>query len=188
MWTIGIRKDVYEASGAEFKWPEGKFASDKAQLEKMVAESSDPGAEISGIPSNGCRLEEEDVDRVAAVYGRTVVESLSGTNVHSVYGPLWTVRTDGMGGLINVPGDGRAHRVRPLSAKECTLVQGLPSDYYETMQKLGMSDRVITKAAAMGWPIRTGCSVIEQVMNVVREYYEKTTDGKSPKCLTERAI
>ena len=60
--------------------------------------------------------------------------------------------------------------------------------YYETMRDIGMSDQVITKAAAMGWPIRTGCSVIEQVMDVVRTYYVNTTGGKSPKCFTERAI
>ena len=144
----------------EFKWPEGKFTNKKAQLDRMVDKSNDPGIEVDDIPPNGCGLNQMDVERVAAVYGRTVVDSLSGTNVHSSYGPLWTVRTDSMGGLINMPGGGYTHRVRPLTAKECTLVQGLPCDYYETMRDLGMTDRVITKAAAMGWPIRTGCSVM----------------------------
>ena len=74
-----------------------------------------------------------------------------------------------MGGLVHIPGEDRKHRVRPLVTKECTLVQGLPCDYYDTMRELGMSNKTISKAAAMGWPIRTGCSVIEQVMEVNEE-------------------
>ena len=51
MWTIGFRKDIYEAAGVEFKWPEGKFTSEKAQLDKMVDESNDPGTEVGDIPA-----------------------------------------------------------------------------------------------------------------------------------------
>ena len=47
MWTIGFRKDVYETAGVEFKWPEGKFTNKKAQLDRMVDKSNDPGIEVA---------------------------------------------------------------------------------------------------------------------------------------------
>ena len=50
MWTIGFRKDVYETADVEFKWPEGKFTNEKAQLDKMVDGSNDPGIEVDDIP------------------------------------------------------------------------------------------------------------------------------------------
>ena len=189
LWLIGFRKDVYYAAGMGFVWPKEKFfRGQQAQVEEMVKMTGDPGVPISNIPTNGHKIDETDVEKVASKYGSKVTESLSGKNVHSVYGPLWTVRSEGMGGLIHVPGSGNGRNVRPLTMKECTLVQGMPIDYYETMKDLGMRNACISKAAAMGWPIRTGCSVLERVMEVLKSYYRIITSGMSQKCFTERKI
>ena len=134
------------------------------------------------------RLSNKTFEKAIKKLGKTVPCSLSGDLTHSVECPIWTVRQRGMGGLVRYPAGGHErlelhdwkwcdpdleYYVRPLTSKECTLVQGVPHDFYDTLMRKGIHPMEIVKATAQGWPIRTATAVLGSIIDVVDNYLMK---------------